>query len=143
MKRSIFQTFWKPDCCPDFLFFELENSNLGYLLIIYFLKLCKVSERLDKFDIRHFIRVSPLMFFVFVIYQNSKWGTIVKCLISSLFNLAQTLHTLATLKINKCSKFEVSNSKNKKSGQLSGFQKVWKILLSYNLIKKIKNYTFM
>ena len=20
LKRSIFQTFWKPDCCPDFLF---------------------------------------------------------------------------------------------------------------------------
>ena len=23
----------KHDCCPDFLFFELENSNFGYLLI--------------------------------------------------------------------------------------------------------------
>ena len=32
-KRSIFQTFWKPDCCPDFLFFKLETSNFSYLLI--------------------------------------------------------------------------------------------------------------
>ena len=33
MQRSILQTFWKPDSCPDFLFFELEPSNLGYMLI--------------------------------------------------------------------------------------------------------------
>ena len=32
-ERSIFQTFWKHDCCPDFLFLELETSNYGYLLI--------------------------------------------------------------------------------------------------------------
>ena len=29
-KRSIFQTFWKPDCCTKSLFFELETSNFGY-----------------------------------------------------------------------------------------------------------------
>ena len=28
-KRAIFQTFWKPDCCPKSLFFELETSNFG------------------------------------------------------------------------------------------------------------------
>ena len=32
-KRSIFQTFWKLHCCAKFLFFELETSNFGYLLI--------------------------------------------------------------------------------------------------------------
>ena len=32
-ERAIFQTFWKDDCCPDFLFFEIEISNFGYLLI--------------------------------------------------------------------------------------------------------------
>ena len=31
-KRSIFQTFWKLHCCPNFLFNELETSNCGYLL---------------------------------------------------------------------------------------------------------------
>ena len=32
-KRSIFQTFWKPECCAFFLFFELETLNFGYLLM--------------------------------------------------------------------------------------------------------------
>ena len=32
-ERSIFQTFWKTDSCPDFLFLELETSNFGYLHI--------------------------------------------------------------------------------------------------------------
>ena len=35
-KRAIFQTFWKDDCCPKSLFFELETSNFGYLLIFLF-----------------------------------------------------------------------------------------------------------
>jgi hypothetical protein len=33
-KRSIFQTLWKDDCCIKSLFFELEASNFGYLLIL-------------------------------------------------------------------------------------------------------------
>ena len=32
-ERSIFQTFWKPDCCPDFLLLQLDTSNFAYLLI--------------------------------------------------------------------------------------------------------------
>ena len=32
-KRSIFQTFWKLHCVTKSLFFELETSNFGYLLI--------------------------------------------------------------------------------------------------------------
>ena len=32
-KRSILQTFWKTDCVTRSLFFELETSNFGYLLI--------------------------------------------------------------------------------------------------------------
>jgi hypothetical protein len=35
-KRSIFQTFWKDDCCAKFLFFELETLNFGYLFIFKF-----------------------------------------------------------------------------------------------------------
>ena len=35
---------------------------------------------------KHFIRVPPLMFCDFVIYQKFKGGTIIKCLISMLFN---------------------------------------------------------
>ena len=32
-ERAIFQTFWKVHCCAKFLFFELETSKIGYLLI--------------------------------------------------------------------------------------------------------------
>ena len=35
-KRSIFQTFWRLHCCANFLFFELDTSNFGYLLIFRF-----------------------------------------------------------------------------------------------------------
>ena len=41
-KRAIFQTFWKHHCFTKFLFFELEASNFGYLLI---LKFCKSVQR--------------------------------------------------------------------------------------------------
>ena len=33
IERAIFQTFWKDEGCAKFLFFELETSNFGYLLI--------------------------------------------------------------------------------------------------------------
>ena len=36
LKRSIFQTFWKDDCVTKSLFFELDTSNFGYLLIFKF-----------------------------------------------------------------------------------------------------------
>ena len=49
-KRSIFQTFWKTHLCMKF-------QILKFLLLCYFLLLCKVSARLDNIDIRHFIRV--------------------------------------------------------------------------------------
>ena len=35
-EKSIFQTFWKLHCCTKSLFFELETSNCGYLLIFWF-----------------------------------------------------------------------------------------------------------
>ena len=46
-----------------------------------FLWLCKISETLDNIYVRHFTMVPPLMFFVFLIHQKFKGGTIVKCLI--------------------------------------------------------------
>ena len=30
VERSIFQTFWKDDCCPDFLFLRLGASDLHH-----------------------------------------------------------------------------------------------------------------
>ena len=35
-RRSIFQTFWKVYCCTKVLFFELDTSNFGDLLIPLF-----------------------------------------------------------------------------------------------------------
>ena len=45
IKRSIFQTFWRLHCCPDFLFIELDTSNFGYLLIFWF---CWAVQSLRK-----------------------------------------------------------------------------------------------
>jgi hypothetical protein len=47
-----------------------------------------------------------------------------------LSNLAETLHSQKKLENKQITKFEVSNSKNKDSGQQSSFKKVWKIALS-------------
>ena len=59
---------------PNFCFLSQRLQILATCLFLNFLLLCKVSERLDKLDIIHFIRVPPLMFFVFVIYQKFKGG---------------------------------------------------------------------
>ena len=37
IQRSMFQTFWKHEGCPDFLFLELETSNFGYILAYFFI----------------------------------------------------------------------------------------------------------
>jgi hypothetical protein len=34
-QKAIFQTFWKLHCCPEFLFFEIETSNFGYVLAYF------------------------------------------------------------------------------------------------------------
>ena len=44
LERSIFQTFWKTDSCPDFLVLELEASNFGYLLIFLFSLTAKFQQ---------------------------------------------------------------------------------------------------
>ena len=59
---------------PNFCFLSWRLQKLATCLFFNFLYLCKVSETLDKLDIRHFIRVPPLMFCVFVIYQKNQRG---------------------------------------------------------------------
>ena len=80
---------------PYLCFFESKTSNCGFLLIFWFAlrSFCKVSARVDNIDIRHFIRVPPLMFFDFAIYQKFKGGTLIKCVISMLSNIYETLHS--------------------------------------------------
>ena len=37
IQRSIFQTFWKPDSCPDFLFFQIESKQFFFSINQLFL----------------------------------------------------------------------------------------------------------
>ena len=59
---------------PDFCLLSYILQILATCLFFHFAELCKVSARLDNIDIRHFIRVPPLMFFDFAIYQKFKGG---------------------------------------------------------------------
>ena len=61
LKRSIFQTFWKPDCCPDFLFLELETSNFGYLLIFWFSLTVQSFSKIGQHWYKTFYKGPPLM----------------------------------------------------------------------------------
>ena len=59
---------------PNFCLFSQRLQILGTCLFFNFAELCKISVRLDYIDTRHFIRVPPLMFFYFLIYQKFKGG---------------------------------------------------------------------
>ena len=60
-KKSIFQTYWKDDCCTNFLFLELGTSNFSYVLSYFSISL----------------KVPPLMFYDFVAYQKFKRSNII------------------------------------------------------------------
>ena len=98
IQRNIFQTFWKQDSCPDFLFIQLETLNFGVLM---------VSKKIKRGTNIKFVQTSS--------------------------NFVQFR------KIKKVTTSQNLTQKTKKSGQLSCFQKVWKILL---LKWIIKYYTF-
>ena len=68
-------------------------------LFLNFSKLCKVCLRLVKLDITHFTRVSPLGFLWISRSRKNQRGILTNCLISSLFNIYQTLHILGKLKL--------------------------------------------
>ena len=55
------------DCivAPIFCFLSQRLQILATCLFFFSLTNCKVSERLDNIHIRHFTRVSPLLFFCF------------------------------------------------------------------------------
>ena len=78
---------------PNLCFLSYRLQILATCLFFDFDWLCKVSAMLDNIDARHFIRVPPLMFFYFAVYQKFKGGTLIKCIISMLSNLAETLHS--------------------------------------------------
>ena len=60
------------------------------------------AEKILKGCLDSIPSLSLLMFFDFLIYQKLKGGgTLIKCLISMLSNLAETLHSSAKLKKKK------------------------------------------
>ena len=62
-KRSIFQTFWRLHCCTNCLFFDLEISNFGDLLIFFILSDCaKHQKDWTKFII-DILQGSPIWIF--------------------------------------------------------------------------------
>ena len=92
--RGIFQTFWKLHCCTkSFSFFELETSNYGYLLFLFTLTVPSFSKIRQHWC--YVFYKGPLLW-IFGRSQNqktSKGGTLIKCLISMLSHLAETLRS--------------------------------------------------
>ena len=93
LKRSIFQTFWKPDCCPNFLFFKLETSNFSYLLIFWFPLTVQSFRKIRQHWCNIFYKGPPFDVFWFCNLPKIQRGTLIKCLISMLSNIYETLHS--------------------------------------------------
>ena len=90
-KRAIFQTFWKVHCCPDFLFLKLETSNFGYLFIFWFPLTVQSFNRIGQHWFKTFYKGPPFDVFWFCNLPKIIGGTLIKCLISMLSNLAENL----------------------------------------------------
>ena len=89
---------------PNLWFLSQRPQILATCLFLNFAELCKVSARLDNIDIRHFIRVPPLNFWQIKKIKKHQRGTLIKCIISMLSNLAETLHSSAKLKNKQVAK---------------------------------------
>jgi hypothetical protein len=80
--------------------FVFGVRDLKFWLLAYFLILLGCA----KFQQDWTTLILDILFFYFLIYQKFKGGTIVKCLISMLSNLAETLHSSAKLKDKELAK---------------------------------------
>ena len=90
--RSIFQTFWKVHCCPDFSFLELETSNLGYLNIFLFSLNVQSFSKIGQHWYLTFYNGPPMNFWQITKLKNIKGGTLIKCFKSMFSNPNETLH---------------------------------------------------
>ena len=95
IERSIFQTFWKPDCCPDFLFLELETSNFGYLLIFWFPLTVQSFRKIGQHWCNIFYKGPPFDVFWFCNLPKIQRGDPYKM---SNINVVQYLWNFAQLK---------------------------------------------
>ena len=69
-KRSIFQTFWKPDFGARFLCIALDASNFGYLLIFLFCWTVQSLRKIGQHLYYTFYKGPPFEFLVN--YKNKK-----------------------------------------------------------------------
>ena len=115
-ERSIFQTFWKPYCCTKSLFFELETSNLGYLLIFWFPLSVQSFSKFGQHWFYTFYKGPPFEVFWFCNLPKIQRGD--PCIMSNI-NVVHSFWNFAQLK--KIKKW--ASSQNLKS--LTQETKIW------------------
>ena len=93
LERAIFQTFWKLHCCAKSLFFELETSNCGYLLIFWFPLTVQSFSKIGQHWFKTIYKGPPFDVFWFCNIPKIHGGTLIRCLISMLSNLTEILHS--------------------------------------------------
>ena len=93
LKGVFSQTLWKVHCCAKFLFLELETSNFGYLLIFWFPLTMQSFSKIGQHWFNTFYKGPPFDVFWFCNLPKIHRGDQIKCLISMLSNLTETLHS--------------------------------------------------
>ena len=89
-KNQIWDHFWKMIVAQNLCNFELETSKFGYLLIFLFPLPVQSFSKIGQ----QFVRVPPLNFWWITKSKNIKGaGILIKCLISMLSYLAETLQS--------------------------------------------------
>ena len=92
---SIFQTFWKVYCCPDFLFLKVETSNFGYLLIFWFPLTVQSFSKIGQHWHQTFYKGPPFEFLVNCKIKKHQRGDHYKM---SIINVVQSYWNFAQLK---------------------------------------------
>ena len=99
---TFYACLWEKEYFPNLLLnlfwgqiFVFQVWDHKFWLFAYFLILLSCAARLDNIDIRNFIRAPLWIFGRLKRSKNIKGGTLIKCLISMLSNLCETLHSSA------------------------------------------------
>ena len=99
---TFYACLWEKEYFPNLLvnlfwgqIFVFQVWDHKFWLFAYFLILLSCAARLDNIDIRNFIRAPLWIFGRLKRSKNIKGGTLIKCLISMLSNLRETLHSSA------------------------------------------------
>ena len=122
-ERSIFQTFWKVHCCPDFLFLKLETSNFGYLFIFWFPLTVQSFSKVGQHWFKTFYKGPPFDVFWFCNLPKIHRGDPYKMsninVVQSYWNFAQ-LKEIKKLASSQNLKSLTQKTKNRGNNALSG-----------------------